>query len=133
MAEGDRPVEGEIDDRRDDESRRPGELRRQADVSGADKGDRGVDEIADEADRREGRDLLRDAPMRGDGRLAGVHGRTPANWVSARQLWPKTVPLSERLNSVIGQFHSDEEGEREDHGVEDIGRYAPRLPVAGGG
>ncbi len=35
VAEGDRPVEREIDDRRDDEARRAGELRRQAQMLGA--------------------------------------------------------------------------------------------------
>ena len=37
VAERDRPIEGEIDDRRDDEAWGPGELWRQADIFGADK------------------------------------------------------------------------------------------------
>jgi hypothetical protein len=37
VAERDRPIEGEIHDRRDDEAWWPGELWRQADIFGADK------------------------------------------------------------------------------------------------
>jgi hypothetical protein len=57
MAERDRPVEEEIDDGGGDESRRPGERRRQTEIFGAEISDPGVDEIAGDPDRREGGDL----------------------------------------------------------------------------
>ena len=93
MAEGDRPVEGEIDDRREDEARRPGEFRRQAEVFGAEVGDACIDKIADEADRREGGNLLGDAPARWGGRLDDIHGSSRANWVSERVCASALKPL----------------------------------------
>src|SRR5208337_1742450 len=57
MAEGDRAVEQEIDDRGDDETGRASELGRQADILRPRVGDAGVDDIADEPDQDEGRDL----------------------------------------------------------------------------
>jgi hypothetical protein len=90
MAERDQPVEGEIDDRCNDEARQAGELRGQAGIFGADKGHPGVDEITDDANRREGGNLLGDAPMGRGGRLDGVHERSRSNRVST--LWPKNRP-----------------------------------------
>ena len=75
MAERDRPVEREIDDRCDDEAWRAGEFRRQAAIFGADKGDARVDDIPDDADRREGWNLFDHAPVGRGGRLDGVHRR----------------------------------------------------------
>src|SRR5271166_5447807 len=76
-AEGDRPVEQEIDDRRNNEARRPGQLRRQTEIFRAEVGDRRIDEIADDADDGEGGNLPRRARLAmdrggfpGDGHLA---------------------------------------------------------------
>ena len=52
-----------MDDRRNDEARRPGEAWRQAEIFGADISDCRVDEIAEEPDRGEGGNLLGDAPI----------------------------------------------------------------------
>src|SRR6202035_1166081 len=39
--------------------------------------------------------------------------------------------LGKRPNGVIGQLDADEESEREDQGVEPIGRHPPHHPDAG--
>jgi hypothetical protein len=66
-------LRAKLNDRRDDEAWKPGELWRQADIFGTDKGDPGVDEIADDADRREGRNLFGRAPVDGRDRLDRLH------------------------------------------------------------
>jgi hypothetical protein len=65
MAEGYRPVEQEIDEGGDDEAGRTGELRRQAAILRPRIGDGGVDDVADEPDQGEGRNLGGDAALTG--------------------------------------------------------------------
>jgi len=66
VAERDRAVEGEIDRGGDEEARRAGDLGRQAEIFGAEIGDAGVDDIADQADCGERRNLPADAASRLD-------------------------------------------------------------------
>src|SRR5271154_313618 len=46
---------------------------------------------------------------------------------------PKPPPSSQRPNGVVGQLDSDEEGERENEGVEPVGRHPPDHPDPGEG